>query len=517
MIDEERLLQCFPFDSYRKYQKEVMMQAVTAFEKGIRHVVVSAPVGIGKSGIGIGISRYFGASYIGTTQKSLQKQYCMDFDLPEFYGKSNYECTNDRTLKCDNPGCKGEKKEECFPCPYQEAKRECFESDVSIMNYALLFSLAQFGGGFPMRPLAIYDECHNLEKVLTDFVGIEISERAFKMYHIPLIPFPEEGATTIEVVKWMVEMLIPHVTDQMAVVETALNGYCDAKTKKQYGRQYSFLENFIRKIHYMLSFIGNGGRVCTQTEDIKISMKPLMVDFMAKEMLEGISDYVLHMSATVQSKSLYCQCLGLNEDEVEYIQVGSVFPPENRPVVFAPVGSMSYKNKADTLPKMVHVIDRLLNERHSGVRGIIHTGTYEIANYIYKNSNCRDRLVFPQPGERDEIIRKFLESKRDDLILISPSLMEGIDLKGDLAEFSMICKVPFASLADRWTKEKMDFIVGWYAEETINKLIQSSGRHVRSEEEKGITYIMDETFKWFYNTNKFRFPKWWTESLILRR
>jgi Rad3-related DNA helicase len=516
MVNKERLLQCFPFDSYRKHQQEVMIQCVEAFDRGIRHVVVSAPVGIGKSAMALALGKYYGSSFIGTTQKSLQKQYCNDFDLPEFYGKSNYVCAKDPSQKCDNPSCKGEKQEGCI-CPYQQAKRDCFESNTSIMNYALLFSLAQFGGGFPHRPLATYDECHNLESVLTDFVGINITERAFKMFNIPLLPFPKEGSTTIEVVKWLDEMMIPHCTDQLTIIETALNGYCDDKAKKQFGRQYSFLDNFIRKIHFMISFIGNGGKVCTQVEDTTISMKPLMIDFMAKEMLEGISDFVLHMSATVQSKQLYCKCLGLDESEVEYIQVGSVFPPENRPVVFAPVGSMSYKNKKDTLPKMSVVIDRLLNERHQEERGIIHTGTYEIANYIYENSDCRDRLVYPKSGERDEIIRQFFESGRDDLVLLSPSLMEGIDLKGDLAKFSMVCKVPFASLADRWTKEKMDYIVGWYAEETINKLIQSTGRHIRSEEETGITYIMDETFKWFYNSNKFRFPKWWTESLILKR
>jgi ATP-dependent DNA helicase DinG len=515
MINDERLFQCFPFDAYRKYQEEVIRQSIEAFDSGKRHVVVNAPVGFGKSAHAITLCRYYGEGYIGTTQKSLQKQYCGDFDLPEFYGKTNYVCVKDTSQKCDNPSCKGHFKEDCI-CPYQEAKTKCFNSSISIMNYSLLFSLAQFGGGIPHRDIAIYDECHNLENVLTDFVGLNISERSFKMFHIPLIPFPKEGSTSIEVVKWLDTRMIPHATNQLSIVETALNGYCDDKAKKDYARQYSFLSNFIRKIHFIIEFIGNGGRVCTQVEDTTISMKPLMVDFMAKELLESISDRVLHISATVQSKELYCKCLGLEPDEVEYIQVGSVFPPENRPVMFAPVGSMSYKNKKETLPKMAKVTDRLL-DHHSNQRGIIHTGTYEIANYLYDNCDCRDRLVFPQSGEREEVIRAFFESKRDDLVLLSPSLMEGIDLKGDLAEFALICKVPFASLGDTWTKEKMDYIVGWYAEATINKLVQSSGRHVRSETEKGITYIMDETFKWFYNQNKFRFPKWWKESLHMRR
>lgn len=517
MLDEARVLACFPFDAYRKFQKEVIHDAIEAFDRGIRHVVINAPVGFGKSGAAITAVKYYGDGYIGTTQKSLQKQYCQDFDLPEFYGKSNYQCIKDPTQDCSNPNCQGN-KEVCWDrCPYRVARQECFASDISTMNYSLLFSLAQFAGGVPHRAIAVYDECHNLENVLTDFVGVQMTEQGFKRMKVPLIPFPKDGSTSIEVIKWFDSRLIPHLTDQMTIIESALNSYLDDEAKKLYGRQYQFLSNFVGKIHYIMAFIGNGGKICTQVEDGKISMKPLMVDFMAKELLESISDRVLHISATVQSKELYCKCLGLNENEVEYLSVGSVFPPENRPVVFAPVGSMSFKNKAETLPKMVHVIDRLLSERHEEERGIIHTGTYEVAEYILKHSKNRTRFVVPKGKDRDAIIRKFFESEREDLVLLSPSLMEGIDLKGDLARFSIVCKVPFASLADKWTKEKMDNIIGWYAEDTINKLVQSTGRHVRSETEQGITYVLDETFKWFYNTNRFRFPKWWTESLIMKR
>ena len=515
MLNEQRVLECFPYDTYRKYQKEVTHQAIEAFDRGIKHVVISAPVGFGKSGAAITVSKYYGSAYIGTTQKSLQKQYCTDFDLPEFYGKSNYTCAVDPTMRCDNPTCKGEKAENCI-CPYQEAKRNCLASDVSIMNYALLFSMAAFAGQIEKRPVAIYDECHNLEDILTDFIGILISANTFKRLNIPMIPLPEENSTTLQVVKWIDKLLIPHVTDQMMVIENALAGYVDTKSKKDFARQYSFLDNFIKKIHYMCAFIGNGGKICTQVESDTITMKPLMVDFMAKQFLEDISERVLHISATVQSKELYCKCLGLDEKEVEYIQVGSVFPPENRPVVFAPVGSMAYAKKAETLPKMKIVIDRLLNERHPDQRGIIHTSTYEVAEYIYKNSEYNHRLILPKGKDREAMIKEFFNSDREDLVLISPSLGEGIDLKGDLAEFSILCKVPFPSLGDRWIKEKMDYIVGWYEEKTINKLIQSTGRHVRSEDEIGITYILDESFKWFYNRNKFRFPKWWTESLIMR-
>lgn len=515
MINEERLFNCFPFDTYRKFQQEVITQTIEAFDSGKKHVVINAPVGFGKSAVAITLARYYGSAYIGTTQKSLQKQYCLDFDLPELYGKSNYDCIKDIGVKCDNPTCG---KEKCPTCPYLTAREACLDARAAIMNYSLLFSLKMYSPLIEKRPVAIYDEAHNLEDQLTDFIGISVCSRTFKQYHIPMIFLPKKDASTIEVIQWICEKLMPHLENTLNTINIALEGHLSKDDKMHYAKQWAFLDKFMCKIRRMITFIEEDGKISTNVDDNSVSVKPLLVDQFAKPFLESISDRTVHISATMPSKELYCRCMGISQDELEYISVGSVFPPENRPVYYVPVGKMSYNEKAKTLPKMSEVIDRILeSDKHSKQRGIIHTSTYEIAQYIYENSRNRSRLVFPKAKDKAIIMEKFFESERDDLVLISPSLMEGIDLKGDLARFSLVCKLPFASLGDRWVKDKMNAIDGWYTECTINKLVQSTGRHIRSETETGITYILDGTFQWFFHSNKFRFPKWWKESLRMRK
>lgn len=514
MINDERLFQCFPFDTYRKYQQEVIQQTIEAFESGKKHVVINAPVGFGKSAVAITLARYYGSAYIGTTQKSLQKQYCVDFDLSELYGKSNYHCIKDVGVRCDNPTCG---KEKCPDCPYINAREACLSDQAAVMNYSLLFSLRMYSPLIEKRPVAIYDEAHNLEDQLTNFIGLNISSRTFKQHNVPLIFFPKENASNIEVIKWLCEKLKPNLQNTLDSVSVALESHMSKEDKMQYSKQWAFLDKFICQINRMVEFISEGGKISSSISDDNVSIKPLLIDQFAKPFIESISDRTVHISATMQSKQLYCRCMGITEDELEYISVGSVFPPDNRPVYYAPAGKMSYKEKAKTLPRMREVIDRLLEcDNHSRQRGIIHTSTYDIAQYIYDNSRNKSRLVFPKSKDKAEILEQFFESEREDLVLISPSLMEGIDLKGDLARFSIVCKLPFASLGDRWVKDKMNAIDGWYTEATINKLVQSTGRHIRSETETGITYILDETFKWFYNQNKFRFPKWWLESLHMK-
>lgn len=514
MVNEQRALESFPFDSFRPFQQEILLETIEALESGIEHVAINAPVGFGKSPEAIALCNYFGSGYIGTTQKSLQTQYCNDFQLPLLMGKTNYDCTLHKGLKCDNPTCP---KPKCVDCPYVEARNECLDNNISIMNYSLMFSLKMYSPLLEKRPIAVYDECHNLESQLTDFIGLNISTRTFKQYSIALLMLPPANSSMIDVIKWLHGSLLPHLQNNLVNIKVALDGYPDESARRDLGKQYGFLDRFVCQINRMIKFISEGGKVCIQITEDTVSVKPLLVDTFAPNFLSSIAEKTVHISATIQSKDLYCRCLGIDPDNLKYISVGSVFPPENRPVYFAGIGKMNYKEKSTTLPKMSKAIDKIISSaKHKNQRGIIHTSTYDIAQYIYDHSSYHERLVFPNARNKELLLKEFYESERDDLILISPSLMEGIDLKGDLAEWSIVCKVPFASLGDDWVKQKMDAIDGWYTEETINKLVQSTGRHIRSETEKGITYILDETFRWFYNSNKFRFPKWWTESLIMK-
>lgn len=514
MVDKERLLHLFPFDTYRPYQEAVLTKAIEAFERGVKHVAINAPVGFGKSAVALTLSRWFGASYVSTTQKSLQRQYCYDFDLQELYGKSNYKCIKDIGMTCDNPTCT---KDKCDNCPYLTARNACLSSDVAIMNYSLLFSLKCYSPLIEERPIAIYDEAHNLEDQITDFISIHVSTNTFKKHNVQLIPLPSPGEKMPSVIRWLVEKLKPHLSNTKDQIEVALDGCYNKQLKADLGIQFSLVDKFLCQTNRMIGFLHEGGKVAVQVDDESVTIRPLMVDKFAIELLSGISDKMVYISATLPSKDLFCRTLGIVKDDLQYIQVGSVFPPENRPVFYAPIGKMSYSEKAQTLPKMAKAVDQILSSsKHNGERGIIHTSSYDIANYIYNQSRFKNRLVFPKAANKERVMREFYESDRDDLVLISPSLMEGIDLKGDLARFSIICKLPFASLGDNWVKEKMEAIDGWYAEQTVCKLVQSTGRHIRSETETGVTYILDGSFQWFYTSNQRRFPLWWTESLIMK-
>ena len=52
-------------------------------------------------------------------------------------------------------------------------------------------------------------------------------------------------------------------------------------------------------------------------------------------------------------------------------------------------------------------------------------------------------------------------------------------------------KVPYASLADRLVKSKMQVYPNWYINDVINKMVQGLGRGVRSKDDWCESYILD--------------------------
>jgi Rad3-related DNA helicase len=91
---------------------------------------------------------------------------------------------------------------------------------------------------------------------------------------------------------------------------------------------------------------------------------------------------------------------------------------------------------------------------------------------------------------------------------------EGLDLVGDLSRVQLICKIPWPNffenkqLARRVELDRRYLI--WI---TALKLLQSSGRSVRSETDWAHTYVLDGGFEDFIQDAGSMIPKWFLEAI----
>jgi ATP-dependent DNA helicase DinG len=515
----------FPYKTARPFQKPIVDQIVEAFDKGKKYVLLNAPTGIGKSAIAYTVAAYYNHSYILTCQKILQQQYVNDFSSQFFgigniKGRSNYTCKRNPHLNCHMGACtikKGNKP--CQRCAYKIARDQAFANGITLTNYSYFFSMLDASVNddelIKKRDFLVLDECHNIESELIDYVGVSLDNKVFEEKHIDLeIPIPDANLKDQEKIDFLFNVIKPELEKKLEEEKRHLESLPEDDDEYiSQVKKCSFLDKIncsVNILYNNINYINNFHIVIIQN-DVMINYKPLYCKTFTQKYLFDKADHILMMSATIVSKEQHCKDLGLKLEDVVYIQCPSVFPKENRPIHNLAIGSMNYAEKNATKPYLVKAIDELL-KAHKNERGIIHTVSYDIAQYIIDNIDS-NRFVIPRGKERDKVIEHFLTSDRKDLVLISPSLSEGIDLKGDLSRFSIICKVPYGNLGDKWIKTRMEVDKNWYIENTVKTIIQMCGRSIRTETDFANTYILDSAFDYFFSINKKKFPEWWKESL----
>jgi len=518
-MTDEAFNNFFPFPSTRDGQQDIVMEVLEQYRNGKKAVVLCAPTAVGKSAIAVCLARYFGTAYILTGQKTLQNQYMNDFKnigMQMIKGKYNYQCQMNPRLKCDMGVCTSTKMTGCSDCTYTRARESAYTSNLSVFNYTYFLNMVRtnYKHHIP-RDFIVLDECHGVEGQLIDFMTVKLSIEDFKEHEVRgLVKFPKENLSEEAKFEWLYGPARSSIKTAFVYETSELEDmHMDDPNYYNQTRKVSYLDTLICMINRLeeQQHDSENDGVCIQNKTYDITFKPLKCSSYGEDFLHNYGRKILAMSATVFDKDQYCKDVGLNPETTAFVQCESPIPADRRLVYDLNAVSLSYKNKEKNKPMLAELVTDIL-DMHEGQRGIIHTVSYDIAKFLMETI-VTDRFVMPRGATREETIDKFMKSGRDDLVLISPSLSEGISLDDNLSRFTVVCKLPYGNLGDPWIKKRMNISQRWYNNETIQSLVQMTGRSVRSKDDHAVSYILDSSFEWFYNSNGQRFPDWWKESL----
>lgn len=493
----------------------------------------------GKSAIGVTYAKWvnatngrgYEASFIMTPQKILQAQYEQSFMgdnvkatfMQSMYGQSNYKCANKKTT-C-NVGAL--LKPRCTLCPYQEARKRAVAAKHVIFNYALALAAFQYTDVYAPRNVIVFDECHNIENILTEYNNVAITASSCEHHGLKLV----KSRDFAEVLKWMTDIYYPRMDDVLAQLTDECEyifGRTDVALSREEIHQLQKLYSLTEHLGLVHSFITTDPiklqkqYVLTYDKD-SIKFKFLFGRENFKRILSKQADKFLFMSATIFDAVEMCRCLGIPENEMAYMSATSDFPAENRPVFYNPIMKMNYgwNNSENSVGrrKMIKGILSVL-DTHMEDHGIIHTGNYAIAEWLVEElaDNGTHEVLHHNAGStdsRDVVLKLFTMSKKP-TILISPSITEGLDLFDDKARFAIFAKVPFGAMGDAWIKKRMEISQHWYLVRALTDIMQGCGRVVRSKEDWGVVYILDESWSYLYNRMVRYIPKWWKEGYIAK-
>ena len=579
-ISKKDYAQFFPFPEIREPQERAIDFILNSFKTN-RFVILEAGTGVGKSAIGVTISRYLqsnhsflykpneleneeqNTSYFLTPQKILQKQYIEDFgcikmgnnkkeenvkmnggcsgdigDIEDLYymnsisSSSNFRCKEDSTMSCADRSrlakIKGESDEKFRKCGrnciYRQSKDQFKANRDGVTNMQYFLSETTYVGELKKRRLLVIDEAHNCDSELSNFIDITITDGL--VGSLGLI-FPDKEYMNEDTTKpWIDKVFRPALITEIEELtqETKEFGKGARRFNKKMKQELmdklkrldsletlamqinKFIQHY-KKDDWILDVALKIEYIDGRNKEVidKITYKPVVVAGMAEDYLFKWGDKILFMSATILSKKIFCELIGLNADTTAMISIPSPFPIENMPMVYAPAGSMSYSSIDKTLPKAAKLIQRVL-KKHKTEKGIIHSHSYKTTEYIKENTGeYSERILTHTSKNRDRILRKHKTSTRP-TVLMSPSMQEGVDLKGDCSRFQVICKIPYPYLGDKWVKARMKRWNWWYNYETAKTIIQSIGRSIRNETDYATTYIIDSAWSSFFGRTKHLYP-----------
>jgi ATP-dependent DNA helicase DinG len=536
----------FPFSNIRAEQRKAIEFALDAYESGKKFVVLNMGTGCGKSATAVTIARYMNVhgqpivdaegmpltgAYVLTTQKVLQQQYLDDFGpgigrsknlMLSIKSANNYACGYYPDQTCAESRriisqlgqkisgtdfqkhCKGH-------CGYAKEKQAFIDSPISVTNFSYFFAETMYGKKLTARDMLIIDECHNTESELGKFIEVTFSEKFAK--EVLKCKVPTGLDNQIKVFDWIKKTYKPALNKHLKELERAIAKQLDQNSIGfgEISKQYELLDKHTCKVDRFLDMYKADNWIVNvvmpddskKRSQRKFEFKPVDVSKFSEDNLFRFGGRVLLLSATVIDKHIFCKSIGLDPDQVAFMSIPSPFPAENRPIHYLPIGSMSMNQIDKTLPIMSEAVKMLL-EQHSDEKGMIHCVNFKIAQYLINNVRS-SRLLTHNSENRDQVLRQHLQST-EPTVLLSPSMMEGIDLSGDASRFQILCKIPFPFLGDQVIRKRMEVNRSWYTYQTIKSIVQAMGRSVRNESDYAVSYILDADWERFFESNKHMFP-----------
>ena len=538
-------------------------------DDGMRHVILSAPTGTGKSIIGAVVAdtvhsiksphQTANASFLLTATNVLGQQYFDSFSNPDdprdttfrfIKGASNYECsalsTPEEPQTAENCAIRLFQKtgmeqiiaENCNRCEFQINRQLRDKSRHLITNYSYYFTDRMSMELLARRTVCVFDEAHLLNDLYTDHCAIIFTEKGLMLTGQEVSEGLKLGAT--EIFKQL-KLIGNHLANEkiddsnyMSYVRILADVYTQIAEAAQLEADRSIRSTtlYLKLTKLSKKYVGRAGKILdllefefphvfeykaknpkTGQNDHEVTIKPIFVSGMFEKLCNA--EHNLLMSATISEQYAKRTLLLEPLDKVRHIRLEPQFPRENKKVIFFKPLSLNYTSMKDpeTIKKLcVNTFQIVKHHSDLNERGIILAPSFaiveSIAGTLRGALDSKKVKVFEHiRGEKlVDWLEAFKAYNKGPAVFLTPSGFEGLDLPGDLSRYAVLVKAPFGSLGDRRVKLILESFPDVYSAVALMKIVQGTGRSVRSMEDYATTYMMDVAIQrlWTSKQNEWR-------------
>jgi len=425
-------------------------------------------------------------------------------------------------------------------CPYEIFLEVAKQSRVITCDYYHIFS--------PIRRIflkrinrelddliIIVDEAHNLPERIRKILSSQISTTslAYALKEARLFGFDEVARRVSEIrsvlkslaKRKLAEKHESYVTkhefvEQLSDIDSTVVEFEDAaicvreRRKRSYiGNVGSFLSKWCEGDEGYARIIAK--RVVRDRESVVLKRVCLDPSLISGDVLSDAHSAIL-ISATLTPLKMYYEVLGLDSIEKETLckKYTSPFPRTNRLNLIVPTVTTKFTNR--TLENYERIAENIINICKAVPGNVAaYFPSYEmcgtLANVIRDKLsalNVHRRILVEKPEmnkeQKSEMYRTVLESS--DVLLLgcqSGSFSEGVDFISNSLRCVIVVGLSLAQ-PDLETKALIEyydrkFSRGWsyaYIYPAVHRALQTAGRCIRSERDRGVIVFMDFRFLW---------------------
>jgi DNA excision repair protein ERCC-2 len=228
--------------------------------------------------------------------------------------------------------------------------------------------------------------------------------------------------------------------------------------------------------------------------------------------LFDLSHASILMSATLSPFGMFQDILGLDKDRISISKkFESPFPPNNKIVSVTPDITTKYDERQQNIGKIASTIIDVLNGTEGNVAVFFPSYSF-LETVLLKVQSKTMKKIFVQKqrhsnARKDKLISEFKQAGKSVggalFAVAGGSFSEGVDFPGDELKGIIMVGLPFPE-PDYEMKALIEyydtlFKNGWdyaYLFPTINKVVQASGRAIRTSRDKAFILLLDKRYMW---------------------
>lgn len=497
-----------PHDDWRPGQYEAV-QAIQNSSKPI--VFLDAPVGSGKSAVGLALGSRGKSVRALTFTRSLQAQYATYPHTHALYGLNAYPCEllgnimnadmcafGDNMLKCDH-AANGR-------CQYVRHREITRMSNRQALSYQYYFNASWVHKENAVVDYLYCDEAHSLPQVIMNQMTLELQPHVLSRMNLAPIPsMPNSQHVMFPLtVAWLWT-----VVEQLKTKLEAMGDEDGDKPDIKNIKRKKALSNMLSSIKIVVEAMDdNRDSFYIHLDEERIKIFPLTPApfFGYLFNVDPAQTKIVMASATLGNHREFAGLIGINKHSYQSHIVPPVYPPEAQPVFYYTDGPrMGHKSGVSEQKKQIELIRQAIDQFPNTAHALIHFASIQTARDYARilTSYYGSRVWMPDDKHTTEeklAAWELQKKKHPGTICLAWSFQVGVDAP-DLS-IVLTQKVPFMPL-DEVNSELLRNNPKLYKWLAAISLEQGCGRHRRGNPEdyeevgkpmKKYTGILDNNF-----------------------